>query len=249
MWTLPCTHTLNTNIATIERLPNEQRCVNGWCSHFFFESVLVTTVRQEMIFSGLCVHGHLSTALTAPRAFWLILETWTHGFLLIEVWTCKNKSRHRSSPQARRRTQCSCWSGGGVKNKTQALCQERKETPQRIKLQPDPAASPHCFPQPFIFHSLILLLLCQLILLPHFYTPHPASILPVSLCLCLSEQTGRDRETVVVLAVWHYQLINPCQQLVRLLSYTQPSLHWFRRGGTHWPARKGLTADSTKMHK
>lgn len=41
----------------------------------FFGSVSVITVGQEVIFSGLCVHGHLSTALTAPRAFWFILET------------------------------------------------------------------------------------------------------------------------------------------------------------------------------
>lgn len=42
----------------------------------------------------------------------------------------------------------------------------------------------------------------------------PVSIPSVSLFLSLHDQTGRDRETVVVLAVWHYQLINPCQQLV-----------------------------------
>lgn len=67
---------------------------------------------------------------------------------------------------------------------------------------------------------------CQLILLPHPPTPllPPISIPSVSFFLSFYEQTGRDRETVVVLAVWHYQLINPCQQLVRPRHPNPPSL-------------------------
>ena len=48
----------------------------------------------------------------------------------------------------------------------------------------------------------------------HHHLLPPLSIPSVSFFLSLYKQTGRDRETVVVLAVWHYQLINPCQQLV-----------------------------------
>lgn len=136
-------------------------------------------------------------------------------------------------------------------------CQEPNKIFKNTEIRSHPAPSTCPLLQNLFFFpthpSLMRLLLLSAHSAASFCPPSPPPSLPpvsipsVSFCLSLYEQTGRDRETVVVLAVWHYQLINPCQQLVRLSpsTPTPPSLHWGRSAGTHWPARKGLTGKTT----
>lgn len=109
---------------------------------------------------------------------------------------------------------------------------------KQLRLQPCTARFPSLSFLPCCFHCLVLLFHFQLILLPHFLstTPFIISLFP-------HERTGKDTQAVVVLAVWHYQLINPCQQLVCLLSSLPVSIpsspQWWRSGGTQWPTGGG----------
>lgn len=104
-----------------------------------------------------------------------------------------------------------------LKEKPKRLCSKtrRKTATKQMKLDPPPIPSfpnAHCLPFHFLFA-------CSIISFPLILLPHPHSLR--SFCHSRSvphEPPGRDRETVVVLAVWHYQLINPRQQLGCLLS-------------------------------
>lgn len=121
----------------------------------------------------------------------------------------KNYSFHTSMSE-----EDEIWSS---EKKPKRLCSKtrRKTATKQMKLDPPPIPSfpnAHCLPFHFLFA-------CSIISFPLILLPHPHSLR--SFCHSRSvphEPPGRDRETVVVLAVWHYQLINPRQQLGCLLS-------------------------------
>ena len=146
----------------------------------------------------------------ASGSYW---KAWTHGFWL--GWVPNKQKKSQKQPPDNTNKQVCSYSGdaGGGEEKKGRRCQEKgNKFLNKLNYTLNPPRPP--LPRRSTFLALSFHFAASLFLPPPTHTHTP--ILSVSLCLSLDEQTGRDREIVVVLAVWHYQLINPCQQLVCL---------------------------------
>lgn len=117
----------------------------------------------------------------------------------LQVQTSKNKSSHQWTQQPSQLIQRWCWSRGkkeGCEEKWGIVQERKKKHPKQIKSRPCPSSSLHSLSSStsyFFTPLFLLLLLCQLILLPHFLSTPPPHLFHF-FCQSLSLFLWADRQ-------------------------------------------------------